>query len=93
MDGKHIAIGVLVALAFLLGGLVADGLRDRAAHAQGGVYATYLVTAAKVRGELVDFIILDTDKRGVVFYNVEPPDFRMEPTGVLRLEREFRRQG
>jgi len=92
MDGKKIAIGALVALAVLLGGLVAGGLRhDGAAYAQGGVFATYLVTSAEVREGFVNFIILDTDTRRVVFYNIAPPKYALEPTGGRMLERDFQR--
>jgi len=92
MNGKKLAIGVLVALAVLLGGLVAGALRHRAAQAQGGVYATYLVAAAKVRQDMSNFLILDTEKRGLIVYNIELPDYRLNPTGVRRLDRDFRRQ-
>lgn len=93
MDGKKIAIGALVALAVLLGGLVAGGLRhDGAAYAQGGVYATYLATSAQVREDYVNFVILDTDTRRVVFYNIAPPKYILEPTGGRTLERDFQRK-
>ena len=92
MDGKKIAIGVLVVLAILMGGLVAGALRDGAAYAQGGVYATYLAVAAQVREDYVNFVILDTDSRRVVFYDIAPPKYMMEPTGGRMLERDFQRK-
>jgi len=92
MDGKKIAIGVLVVLAILMGGLVAGALRDGTAYAQGGVYATYLAVAAQVREDYVNFIILDTDTRRVVFYDIAPPKYMMEPTGGRMLERDFQRK-
>lgn len=91
MDGKKIAIGALVVLAILMGGLVAGGLRDGAAYAQGGVYATYLAAAAEVREDYVNFIILDTNARRVVFYDIAPPRYEMEPTGGYELNQHFKR--
>lgn len=92
MDGKKIAIGALVVLAVLLGGLVAGGLRDGTAYAQGGVYATYLAAAAEVREDYVNFIIIDTNTRRIVFYDVAPPKNEMIPTGGRMLDRDFQRQ-
>jgi hypothetical protein len=92
MDGKKIAIGVLVVLAILLGGLVAGTLRDGTAYAQGGVYATYLAAAAEVREDYVNFIILDTNTRRVVFYDIAPPKHEMMPTGGRMLDRDFQRK-
>jgi len=92
MDGKKVAIGVLVALAVLLGGLVAGGIRDRQACAQGGVYATYLAVAAEVREDFVSFVILDTDTRRAIFYNMAPPNYELTPSTGLMLERDFQRK-
>lgn len=91
MDGKKIAIGALVVLAILLGGLVAGGLRDGAAYAQGGVYATYLAAAAQVREDYVNFVILDTNTRRAVFYDIAPPNHELMPTGGRMLDRDFQR--
>ncbi len=72
MDGKMWAIAALVILAMLLGGVVAGGLRQEgAAFAQGGVYATYLAVTAEVRDNNVDFVILDTASRGMIFYGYD----------------------
>jgi len=92
MDGKKIAIGALVVLAILLGGLVAGGLRDNAAYAQGGVFATYLAVAAEVREDYVNFVVLDTDSRRVVFYDIAPPKHELTPTGGRMLDRDFQRK-
>jgi len=90
MDGKTVAIGVLVVLAVLLGGLVTGGLRQPAAYAQGGVYATYLATAVGVRENLINFAVLDTESRRLVFYDVELPKFDLRPTDGRMLAQDFK---
>jgi hypothetical protein len=92
MDGKKIAIGVLVVLAVLLGGLVTSGLRhERAAYGQSSVFARYLATAAEVRENFVNFVILDTDSRRVIFYNMAPPNYKLDIGGGYDLNSQFRR--
>ncbi|HUX00179.1 MAG: hypothetical protein WBD63_11160 [Phycisphaerae bacterium] len=82
MDGKMWAISALVILAMLLGGVVAGGLRqDRAAFAQGGVYATYLAVTAEVRDNNVDFIILDTASRRMIFYGYDQATKKLKISG------------
>jgi hypothetical protein len=92
MDGKRIAIGALVALAILLGGLVAGGLRDRAAYGQGGVFASYLAVAPEVREDYVNFVILDTNTQRAVVYDVAPPKHEMTLTQGIALDRDFQRK-
>jgi hypothetical protein len=70
MDGKTVVIGVLVVSAVLLGGVVVSGLRQDA-YAQGGVYATYLAVTANVQDQFVNFVVLDTESRRMIFYRVE----------------------
>ena len=92
MHGKQIAIGVLAALAVLLGGLVAGGLRtERTAYAQGGVFATYMVVSAEVRENFVNFVILDTDTRRVIFYDMAPPNYELGLSGGYMLDSHFKR--
>ena len=69
MDGKTVVIGVLVVSAVLLGGVVVSGLRQDA-YAQGGVYATYLAVAASVQDQYVHYVVLDTEARRMLFYQV-----------------------
>jgi len=90
MDGKTVAIGVLVVLALLLGGLVASGLqRERAAYARGSIYDTYLATAIEVRDDFVSFAILDTESRRMMFYDIAPPRYQLQPTKGSDLGQEF----
>lgn len=90
MDGKKVAIGVLVVLTVLLGGLVANGLhREHAAYARGSVYDTYLATAVEVRDDFVNFVILDTESRRLVFYDVSSPRFELRPTTGVMLAKDF----
>ncbi len=90
MDGKKVAIGVLVVLTVLLGGLVANGLqREHAAYARGSVYDTYLATAVEVRDDFVNFVILDTESRRLVFYDMSPPTFDLRPTSGVLLTKDF----
>jgi len=93
MDGKTLAIGALVVVAMLLGGLVASGLhQERAAYAQGGVYATYLATSVLVRDGFAAFAVLDTESRRMVFYEVELTRFEMKPTSGKDLTHDFQRR-
>jgi len=90
MDGKKIAIGVLVVLAVLLGGLVANGLRrEHAAYARGSVYDTYLAMSIEVREDSASFAILDTGSRRIMFYDVSPPKYDLRATGGLQLTKDF----
>ena len=90
MDSKKVAIGVLVGLAVLLGGLVANGLRqEHAAYARGSVYDTYLATAVEVRDDFVNFVILDTKTRRLIFYDMAPPKYELRPTTGVMLTRDF----
>jgi len=92
MHGKQIAIGVLVALAVLLGGLVAGALRtERTAYAQGGVFARYLAVSAEVHEHFVNFAILDTQARRVIFYDMAPPKYELTPSTGRMLDKDFRR--
>jgi len=93
MDGKTVAIGVLVVMALLLAGVVTSSLyQERAAYGQGGVYATYLATSIQVRDGSSNFAILDTEARALVFYDVDPTGFVLKPsTGQgRRLTIDFR---
>jgi len=91
MDWKTVAIGVLVVTAVLLGGLVASGLREeKAAYAQGGVYATYLAVAAGVQTDQMNFVVLDTEARRLLFYRVDPAKFKMEITSGRDLTRDIK---
>ncbi len=92
MRGKRIAVGVLVVGALLLGGLVAGGLRERAARAQSGVFATYLAASVEVREDFGNFAVLDTDTRRVIFYNMSPPNYELQPAAGRMLDRDFQRR-
>lgn len=92
MDGKTVAIGVLVVMAVLLAGLVTSGLyQERAAYGQGGVYATYLAASIQTRDGNSSFAILDTEARALAFYDVDPTKYELKPsTGQgRRLSRDF----
>ncbi len=92
MHGKQIAIGVLVVLAVLLGGVVASALRaERAAYAQGGVFARYLAVSAEVQEGFVNFAVLDTQAKRVLFYDMSPPKYELVPTQGHRLDQQFQR--
>ncbi|MBE3097498.1 MAG: hypothetical protein IMZ44_10265 [Planctomycetes bacterium] len=93
MDAKTAVIGLLVVSAVLLGGLVASGLREENAYAQGGVYATYLATTANVQEQFVNFVVLDTDSRRLLFYRVEQGKWTIEPTAGFDLTKEFKHAG
>jgi hypothetical protein len=95
MDGKSLAIGVLVATAILLGGVVANGLRqERVAYAQGGVYATYLATSANMSENNATFAVLDTETRRLLFYRVDVPKMLLEPIPKgADLTRDFQHKG
>jgi hypothetical protein len=81
MDGKTVAIGVLVVMALLLAGVVTSSLyQERAAYGQGGVYATYLATSIQVRDGFSNFAILDTETRALAFYDVDPTRFELKPS-------------
>lgn len=90
MDGKTVAIGVLVVAAVLLGGLVASGLRpEGAAYGQGGVYANFLVTPVQVRDDFVAFAVLDTSKRLLVFYDVNTTNHALDMADGKDLAKDF----
>ena len=88
MDGKTVAIGVLVVCAVLLSGVVVSGVRQEA-YAQGGVYSTYLAVTANVQPDMVNFAILDTQSRLLLFYKVEPGRWTLEPTVGKFLTKDF----
>ncbi len=92
MDGKKVAVGVLVVLAILLGGLVANGLRhERAAYGAGSVFATYMAASVEVRENFVNWAVLDTDTRRVIWYDMNLPDYKLQPAGGARLDKDFNR--
>ena len=92
MDGKTVVIGVLVVSAVLLGGVVVSGLRQDA-YAQGGVYATYLAVTASVQEQYVHYVVLDTEARRMLFYQVsqgkDQSKYIMEPVSGRDLTRDF----
>jgi len=91
MDGKTVAIGVLVATAVLLGGVVASGLRpESAAYAQGSVYDTYVAVAANVQDNYANYVVLDTAARRLLFYRVDVGKMTMDPASGRDLVRDFR---
>jgi len=93
MSGKTVAIAALVVVAMLLGGIVASEWRQgREAYAQGGVYSTYLTCAALVASDQVNFAVLDTSSRRLVFYEVTQGSFKLKLAGGLNLGQEFNRK-
>lgn len=92
MDGKTVAIGVLVVSAVLLSGVVVSGVRQEA-YAQGGVYATYLAVTANVQADMVNFAVLDTEARRLLFYRVEAGKWTLEPAGGKFLAADFQHKG
>jgi hypothetical protein len=93
MDGKTVAIGVLVICAVLLGGVVVSGLRQDA-YAQGGVYATYLAVTANAQENNATFFILDTESRGMLPYKVDQGTGVLSPgTAGFILTQEFKHTG
>ena len=93
MDGKTVVIVVMAALALLLGGIVTSGLyQEGAAYAQGGVYATYLVTTAEVNDDLSNFVVLDTETRRLMFYRVDVARGELQPSSGRELLRDFQRK-
>jgi hypothetical protein len=88
MNGKTVAIGVLVVSAVLLSGVVVSGVRQEA-YAQGGVYSTYLAVTAHVQPDMVNFAILDTQSRLLLFYKVEPGRLVLEPVVGKFLAKDF----
>ena len=93
MDVKSVVIGVLVVSAVLLAGMVATGLREERAYAQGGVYATYLAATANVQDQFVNYVVLDTDSRRLLFYRVEQGKWTLEPVAGFNLTTEFKHAG
>lgn len=92
MDGKTVAIGVLVATALALGGLVTGGLRqDGVAYGQGGVYASYVTATAEVRDDNAQFIILDTARRRLIFYGYDVANKKLVTADGRKLIDDFRR--
>ena len=93
MDGKTWAIAGLVVVALVLGGIVSSGLRqERMAYGQGGVYSAYLVVTADVRGDLVDFAVLDTATRRLIFYAYGQAEKKLRIAGGADLVRDFQRK-
>jgi len=94
MDGKTLAIAALVVTALLLGGIVASGFRqEQAAYAQNGIYSTYLLATARVREDSVNFVVVDTAKRRMVFYEYNPATKKLTPTRPgHNLVQEFQRK-
>ena len=94
MDGKTLAIAALVVTALLLGGIVAGGFRqENAAYAQNGIYSTYLLATARVREDSVNFVVVDTAKRRMVFYAYNPATKKLSAIRPGRkLVDEFRRK-
>ena len=94
MDGKTLAIAALVVTALLLGGIVASGLRqEKAAYAQNGVYSTYLLATARAREDTVDFVVVDTAKRRMLFYTYNTTTKKLTPAAPGHdLLREFQRK-
>jgi len=93
MDAKTVVIGLLVVIAVLLGGLVASGLREERAYARDSVYSTYLAVTANVQEQFVNFIVLDTESRRLLFYRVEQGKWTIEPTAGFDLTKEFKQAG
>ncbi len=94
MDGKTLAIAALVVTALLLGGIVAGGLRqEKAAYAQGGIYSTYLLATVRAREDTVDFVVVDTAKRRMLFYVYNTTTKKLTPAAPGHdLLREFQRK-
>jgi hypothetical protein len=94
MDGKTVAIAVLVLVAMLMGGIVFTELRpDSKAYAQGGVYATYMVSSVQVANNESNFVVLDTASRRLIFYEIGIQDFKLKIAGGRELVKDFGRKG
>jgi hypothetical protein len=94
MDGKTWAIAGLVVVALVLGGIVSSGLRqERMAYGQGGVYSAYLVVTAEVRDDNVDFVVLDTATRRLIFYAYGQAEKKLRIDGGADLAHDFQRKG
>jgi len=94
MDGKTWAIAGLVVVALVLGGIVSSGLRqERTAYGQGGVYSAYLVVTAEVRDNNVDFAVLDTATRRLIFYAYGQAEKKLRIDGGADLARDFQHKG
>jgi len=94
MDGKMWAIAGLVVVALVLGGIVSSGLRqERMAYGQGGVYSAYLVVTAEVSDENVNFAVLDTATRRLIFYSYDQAKKKLGISGGADLARDFQRKG
>jgi hypothetical protein len=63
--------------------------RGQEAYAQGGVYSTYLAVTAHVQPDMVNFAILDTQSRLLLFYKVEPGRLVLEPVVGKFLAKDF----
>ena len=93
MDGKTWAIAGLVVVALVLGGIVSSGLRqERMAYGQGGVCSAYLVVTAEVRDDNVDFVVLDTATRRLIFYAYGQAQKKLRIDGGADLARDFQRK-
>jgi len=94
MDGKTWAIAGLVVVALVLGGIVSSGLRqERMAYGQGGVYSAYLVVTAEVRSDNVDFAVLDTATRRLIFYSYDQAKKKLGISGWADLADDFKHKG
>jgi hypothetical protein len=93
MDGKTVAIAVLILVAMFLGGIVATELRPEKAYAQGGVYATYVVSSAQVANNETNFAVMDTASRRLVFYEVDLQTSKLKIAGGRELKSDFGRKG
>jgi hypothetical protein len=92
MDAKTVVIGVLVVTAVLMGGVVANGLRqESAAYAQGGVYSTYLLTTARIRANMDSFVIIDTAGRKMLIYDYDIGMNKLKPSKGANLLVDFQR--
>ncbi len=92
MDAKTVVIVALVVSALLLGGVVASGLRPQPAYGQGGVYSTYQAVTAEVRDDMVQFIILDSASRRLIFYEFNPAGKELRPVDGRQLLADFQRK-
>jgi hypothetical protein len=90
MDWKMVVIGALVVAAVLLGGVVTNGLKEKPAYGQGGVYSTYLAVSADVQERYSNFVILDTETRRLLIYRVDIVKLTLEPVAGRRLDVDFK---
>jgi hypothetical protein len=93
MDWKTVVIGALVVAAVLLGGVVTNGLKEKPAYGQGGVYSTYLAVSADVQERYSNFVVLDTETHRLLIYRVDPTKQTLETVGGHDLVLEFKPTG